>query len=165
MHSLPKSFANPEVSDQPDTIGAGISAESRSFDSGDAAPRNASATRSSQGAAHSTSAGESPDLLDRYFESTFHRAGVGLAHVDLQGRFLRVNPLFCQILGYSSDQLCQMTFMQVSEPDSVVRDWPALQELINGSRDNYTREKRYIRQDKFRASDCNVERFPGCLQP
>ena len=155
MHSLPKSFANPEVSDQPDTIGAGIPAESSSFDSSDAAQRTASATPSSHSAAHSTSAGDSLDLLDHYFESTFHRAGVGLAHVDLQGRFLRVNPLFCQILGYSSDQLCLMTFMQVSEPDSVVRDWPALQELINGSRDNYTREKRYIRQDGSRVW-CNV---------
>jgi PAS domain S-box-containing protein len=155
MHSLPKSFANPEVSDQPDTIGAGISAESGSFDSGDAAQRGASATPTSHGSAHSTNAAEPLDLLEHYFESTFYRAGVGLAHLDLQGRFLRVNPLFCQILGYSSDQLCQMTFMQVSEPDSVVRDWPALQELINGSRDTYTREKRYIRQDGSRVW-CNV---------
>ena len=155
MHSLPKSFANPEVSDQPDTIGAGIPAESSSFDSSDAAQRTASATPSSHSAAHSTSAGDSLDLLDHYFESTFHRAGVGLAHVDLQGRFLRVNPLFCQILGYNSDQLCQMTFMQISEPDSAARDWPALQEMIRGSRDTYTREKRYIRQDGSRVW-CNV---------
>ena len=155
MHSLPKSFANPEVSDQPDTIGAGIPAESSSFDSSDAAQRTASATPSSHSAAHSTSAGDSLDLLDHYFESTFHRAGVGLAHVDLQGRFLRVNPLFCQILGYNSDQLCQMTFMQISEPDSAARDWPALQEMIHGSRENYTREKRYIRQDGSRVW-CNV---------
>jgi PAS domain S-box-containing protein len=155
MHSLPKPFSKPEVSEQPDTVGAGVSAESRSFDSGDSAQRNASAAPGYQRSADSTSAGESLELLDHYFESTFHRAGVGLAHVDLQGRFLRVNPLFCQILGYSSDQLCQMTFMQVSEPDSVARDWPALQELIHGSRDTYTREERYIRQDGSRVW-CNV---------
>ena len=136
MQSLPNSFAKAEVSDQPDP--------------GDAVPRNAS-----YDSVNSTNAAESLDLLDHHFESTFLRAGVGLAHVDLQGRFLRVNPLFCQILGYSSDQLCQMTFMQISEPDFVARDWPALQEMIHGSRDNYTREKRYIRQDGSRVW-CNV---------
>jgi PAS domain S-box-containing protein len=155
MQSLPKSFAKPEVSDQPDTVGAEIFAEPRSFDSGDSTPRNASATPASHGSANSNGAGPSLDLLDHHFESTFLRAGVGLAHLDLQGRFLRVNPLFCQILGYSSEQLCQLTFMQISEPDFVARDWPALQEMIHGSRENYTREKRYIRQDGSRVW-CNV---------
>src|SRR5207249_4365205 len=34
------------------------------------------------------------------FRRTFQLAGSGLAHVSLDGRFLRVNPRLCEILGY-----------------------------------------------------------------
>ena len=150
MQSLPKSFAKAEVSDQPDPRRRRLVA--------------ATATALlTQLTVNSTNAAESLDLLDHHFESTFLRAGVGLAHVDLQGRFLRVNPLFCQILGYSSDQLRQMTFMQISEPDFVARDWPALQEIFLGSRDNYTREK-LTSARMVRASGA-TSAFPCCLRP
>ena len=159
MHSLP----NGEASDQPDSLASGRSAESGSFDdSSAAAPRNTSVDSFElneldgfSGSMKSTNGGEPLDLLDHHFESTFLRAGVGLAHVDLQGRFLRVNPQFAQILGYTSDELCQMTFVQISDPDSVARDLMALQELLNGSRNSYTREKRYVRKDGSRVW-CNV---------
>jgi PAS domain S-box-containing protein len=154
---------NGEVSDQPHSLDSGRSAESGSFDdSSAAAPRNISVDSLELNeldgfseSVKSTSGGEPLDLLDHHFESTFLRAGVGLAHVDLKGRFLRVNPQFTQILGYSSDELCQMTFVQISEPDSVARDLMGLQELLNGSRNSYTREKRYVRKDGSRVW-CNV---------
>src|SRR5271155_3178124 len=162
MPSLPKPFANRAVSDQPDTFDSGLSAESGSFgDSGDGAQPNTSAVpgpvslNAMPGSYKSTNGEEPLDLLDHHFESTFLRAGVGLAHVDLKGRFLRVNPQFTQILGYSSDELCQMTFEQISDPDSVVRDLMGLQELLNGSRNSYTRENRYVRKDGSRVW-CNV---------
>ena len=85
--------------------------------------------------------------LDGHFESTFHQAGVGMAHVDTSGRFLRVNRKFSQILGYSRDELLQLTFMQVTDPGTVAKDLTGIQELLNGSREFYTREKRYVRKD------------------
>ena len=162
MPSLPKPFANRAVSDQPDTFDSGLSAESGSFgDSGDGAQPNTSAVpgpvslNAMPGSYQSADAEAPGDLLEHHFESTFLRAGVGLAHVDLQGRFLRVNPQFTHILGYSADELLQMTCMQISDPDAVARDLRGLQELINGSRTCYSGEKRYLRKDGSRVW-CNV---------
>ena len=39
------------------------------------------------------------------FRETFERAGSGMAHVDLDGRFLRVNRKLCQMLGYAPEEL------------------------------------------------------------
>jgi PAS domain S-box-containing protein len=85
--------------------------------------------------------------LDGHFESTFLQAAVGLAHVDKTGRFLRVNRKFCQILGYTHEELLERTFIQISDPGTVVSDLTGLQEMLNGSRDSYSREKRYERKD------------------
>jgi PAS domain S-box-containing protein len=85
--------------------------------------------------------------LDKIFESTFHHAAVGMAHVDTSGRFVRVNRKLCQILGYSRDELLQLTFMQVTEPGALAKDLLGVQELLNGSRDSHEREKRYVRKD------------------
>src|SRR5438552_2442857 len=47
------------------------------------------------------------DSEERY-RRTFEMAGSGLAHVDLQGRFLRVNRRLCEFLGYSESELIGM---------------------------------------------------------
>ena len=39
------------------------------------------------------------------FRGTFENADVGIAHHDLEGRFLRVNQKFCEILGYTREEL------------------------------------------------------------
>ena len=39
------------------------------------------------------------------FRGTFENAAVGIAHTDLDGRFLRVNEKFCAILGYPREEL------------------------------------------------------------
>lgn len=39
------------------------------------------------------------------FRKTFELAGSGIAHIDLDGRFLRVNRRMCEILGYPESEL------------------------------------------------------------
>ncbi|MET0792163.1 MAG: PAS domain S-box protein, partial [Polyangiaceae bacterium] len=43
------------------------------------------------------------------FRGTFDNAGVGIAHCELDGRYLRVNQKFCDILGYSREELLQLS--------------------------------------------------------
>ena len=43
------------------------------------------------------------------FRGTFENAAVGIAHLDLDGRFLRVNEKFCDIVGYPADELLRKT--------------------------------------------------------
>src|SRR5437764_4972787 len=44
------------------------------------------------------------------FRGTFENAAVGIAHVDVNGRFLRVNEKLCDILGCTRDELLTKTF-------------------------------------------------------
>ena len=47
------------------------------------------------------------DLIEseRLYRSTFDAAPVGIVHVGLDGRWLRVNQRLCDLLGYSRDEL------------------------------------------------------------
>ena len=48
------------------------------------------------------------------FRATFEQAAVGVAHVSLEGRFMRVNEKFCEIVGYSEDEVRALTFQDIT---------------------------------------------------
>jgi PAS domain S-box-containing protein len=89
------------------------------------------------------------DLREREerFRATFDVAAVGLAHVDLDGRWIRVNDGLCEILGASREELLGRTFAEVTHPDDIAVDLALTAQLLDGSRDRYTLEKRYVRAD------------------
>jgi PAS domain S-box-containing protein len=72
---------------------------------------------------------------------------VGIAHVGLDGRWLRVNERTCAITGYTRDELLRTTFMQITHPDDVERDWEHARRLLAGEIHTYSIEKRYMRKD------------------
>ena len=47
------------------------------------------------------------------FRATFEQAAVGVAHVSLEGRWLRVNRKLLEIVGYSGEELLQKTFQDI----------------------------------------------------
>ena len=56
------------------------------------------------------------------FRATFEQAAVGVAHVSLDGKFLRINDKFCEIIGYSQDEMLTMTFQDITHPDDLEAD-------------------------------------------
>ena len=81
------------------------------------------------------------------FRGTFENAGVGIAHIDLDGRFLRVNQVYCSITGYSCDELLQRTFMDVTHPDEAGPILTRFQRMTRGELPGETFEKRNRRKD------------------
>lgn len=79
------------------------------------------------------------------FKSAFNNATVGKAIVDLDGRFLRVNPALCDILGYSESNLLKTDFQTLTHPDDLHQDLSKLDSLKAGSIASYQVEKRYVR--------------------
>jgi diguanylate cyclase (GGDEF)-like protein/PAS domain S-box-containing protein len=81
------------------------------------------------------------------FRETFELAGSGIAHVSLEGFFVRVNRRLCAILGYAEHELLGRSVKEISHPeDRDVTD--AQRELLRrGELERAGFEKRYIRRD------------------
>ncbi len=82
------------------------------------------------------------------FRATFEQAAVGIALVALDGRFLRVNRRFCDITGYSQDEILQRTVQDITYPADLDTDLTYVQQMLAGDIQTYTMEKRYIRRDR-----------------
>jgi two-component system, cell cycle sensor histidine kinase and response regulator CckA len=78
----------------------------------------------------------------------FEQTAVGVAEIETAtGRFIRVNNKFCEIAGLSSEELTATSFMSITLPEDLKVDLQYLQKLQNGQIRNFSREKRYRRQD------------------
>ena len=84
---------------------------------------------------------------EQQLQATFEQAPLGIAHEDPQGRWLRVNRKFADILGYSQAELLAMTFRDVSHPEDLPVDLALHERVFAGEIPGYSREKRYIRKD------------------
>jgi PAS domain S-box-containing protein len=81
------------------------------------------------------------------YRRTFELAGSGLAHVSLDGRFLRVNPRVCDLLGYSEAELRGRMVKDLSHPDDRdLADGPRAR-VFAGELESARLEKRYLRKD------------------
>jgi PAS domain S-box-containing protein len=81
------------------------------------------------------------------YRRTFELAGSGLAHVSLDGRFLRVNRQLCDMLGYSEQELVGKTVKELSHPDDRDTVDRPREQLASGTVDSIRVEKRYLRKD------------------
>jgi diguanylate cyclase (GGDEF)-like protein/PAS domain S-box-containing protein len=81
------------------------------------------------------------------FRRTFELAGSGVAHIGMDRRFIRVNRRLCEMLGYSEDQLLQLTGRQISHPDDLDVINSQRPSLYAGEIDAVRVEKRYLRRD------------------
>ncbi len=81
------------------------------------------------------------------FRSTFEQAAVGIVHATPDGQFLLVNRRFCEIVGYTEQELLARRFQDITHPDDLEEDFKYLQQLLEGKSQTFSMEKRYIRQD------------------
>lgn len=84
---------------------------------------------------------------DERFQVTFEQAAVGLAHLGLDGRWLRVNRKLCEIVGYTHEELLQLKFQDITHPDDLEADMRYIRQLLAGEIENFSLEKRYIRKN------------------
>jgi PAS domain S-box-containing protein len=82
------------------------------------------------------------------FRSLFELSAVGAAqaHPDT-GRLTRVNKRFCEITGYSANELLAMTYRDLTHPEDVVIDALKIEAVKQRQADTWESEKRYIRKD------------------
>ncbi|MFZ5496234.1 MAG: PAS domain S-box protein [Verrucomicrobiota bacterium] len=97
-----------------------------------------------------TAAREAKAALERseeQFRHAFDYAGIGMALVGLDGRWLQVNQNVRHMLGYTEEELLARTFQDVTHPDDLQTDLANVQDLLAGRRHHYQMEKRYIHRE------------------
>lgn len=84
---------------------------------------------------------------EHLFRSTFEQAAVGIAHVGLDMKRIRINKKFCEILGRTIEEIFPLTVKETSHPDDYITEEIFLQQLLNNECQYYQMEKRYLRKD------------------
>src|SRR5207249_9401520 len=89
----------------------------------------------------------SPVLAEQQlrFWAMFEQADVGIAFGTLDGRLLQVNPRYCEIVGYTREELLERSFKDITYPDDVEANVEYLQRVLSGGTSTRSMEKRYIR--------------------
>lgn len=78
------------------------------------------------------------------FRSTFEQAAVGIAHVALNGDWLSVNQKFCDILGFSAEELLKMNCLAMTHQEDLQLDKEMIGRLLKHEISTYAIEKRYL---------------------
>jgi len=84
---------------------------------------------------------------ERRFRGSFESASIGMALVALDGHFIEINPAFCELVGYSAEEMTSRRFQHITHPDDLARDLENVQRTLDGDFDSYQMEKRYVRSD------------------
>jgi PAS domain S-box-containing protein len=82
------------------------------------------------------------------FRLLFDLSAIGMAEVSPEGRYLGVNRKYCEMLGYSEQELLHLAVVDVTHPDD--REATAAQVnsgFTSGEPAEYSLEKRYVRKD------------------
>src|SRR5262249_4290360 len=92
-------------------------------------------------------ADEARRTTEEEFRANFELAGIGQVHTHPKtGRYLRANKKFCEMVGYSADELQTMTYLDVTHPEDRAAAMDAHLDLLRGG-SNFATEKRYVRKD------------------
>lgn len=85
---------------------------------------------------------------DAGFRAMFDLSGIGMIQADTPGfRFTRVNQKFCEMAGYSAEELLTKTYIGLTHPDDRQRDMREFSRVLRGKADLWSIEKRCVRND------------------
>ncbi|HFL3236861.1 TPA: PAS domain-containing protein, partial [Clostridioides difficile] len=81
------------------------------------------------------------------FEQIYNLAPIGIALVAPTGQWLKVNPAFCNMMGFTSEELLNLSYQDITHPDDSSQDVIYACELFEGISKEHKYEKRYIKKD------------------
>jgi PAS domain S-box-containing protein len=78
------------------------------------------------------------------FRKLFEEAPIGIALAGLDHRFIRVNRAFCEMLGYTEEELSQLTFDDITCPEDRAEDARLTEQTFEGESPGLKLEERYV---------------------
>jgi PAS domain S-box-containing protein len=89
----------------------------------------------------------SPPREQEAFRAMFEQAGFGVAQVSLDGEWLAVNQVLCDILGYSRTELLAEPLHLITRHDELGAEEAECQKLLKGEIQSFSSQKRHLRRD------------------
>ncbi len=85
---------------------------------------------------------------EQHFRAFFEMASVGVAKIGVSDHcYQRMNQKYCDILGYSQEELQGLTFDDITHPEDLGGQVEQMRDLAAGKIFEFTIEKRYIRKN------------------
>lgn len=81
------------------------------------------------------------------FRKLYEDGPLGMVIVNKDFQFTSVNTTFCQMMGYSEQELTLLTFKDITHPDYFSEAHEKIKKLIKDDISTYKAEKKYIRKD------------------
>ena len=81
------------------------------------------------------------------FRRVFEEGPIGLALVDKNYHFLKVNGALCRMVGYSEVELLQMSFPDITHPDDLRANLELADKIFKREIPFYQLQKRYVRKN------------------
>ena len=82
------------------------------------------------------------------FRAIFDQTAVGVAQIKTTtGNFVMVNKRYCDIVGYTQEEMNKTSFMEITHPDDLITDLDNMLRLVDGKIKGFTMEKRYRHKD------------------
>jgi PAS domain S-box-containing protein len=88
-----------------------------------------------------------PPQSEYNFRSTFEQAQVGIAHISMDGRFPLVNQKFCDIVGYTHEELSHLAYRDITISADREHAITLGQGLIQGTISSVTKEGHYLHKN------------------
>lgn len=83
---------------------------------------------------------------EQHFRAYFDRSMFGMAAALPNRKWLEVNQAFCDMLGYTAEELVSTTWDALTHPDDIKDNDTLFQQLLDGFIDEFMVEKRYIKK-------------------
>jgi len=94
---------------------------------------------------------ESPLLSHVFTEENFQKvveyAPIGIVIIDGDLKWRLVNKKFCEITGFTKEEILHKTFIDITHPEDVKLNMNLYLKLLSGEVNEYEYEKRYVRKD------------------
>jgi len=86
------------------------------------------------------------DSEERY-RASFEQAAIGILHTSFEGRILRCNRKFGEMVGYLPEELAGLSFQEITPPGDRPPGDNMLHQLVSGKLPHASLEKHYVRKD------------------
>jgi PAS domain S-box-containing protein len=104
---------------------------------------------------------EKPEESERMFRGYFALPLVGNAVISPEKTWLEVNDRFCDLIGYSREELARLTCANITHPDDLQATLDIFDILLRGEQDRCLVEKRFLHKN---GRVVDAELSLGCIR-